>query len=213
MWGKHTETYSSVHLQHGTQRYNLLTVWPFWHSAPDIRHFKERNKTQSHRSLKSEENLIHVCIGLNLLFLAKIGENHSSSLKRSSLPGWRGWQTRHVLCWCLEHLFLAAFHSCLHLSIAPSVKRVIHFSPSATTFFFQNRRSQRKTRDDHLRSLFFGCADKYVSRPHNLYNMLTETQQCQLCFFAFYLWQIRINKNPSSIKNQQFWNLTVIAQK
>ena len=146
-------------------------------------------------------------------FLAKIGENHSSSLKRSSLPDWRGWQTRHVLCWCLEHLFLAAFHSCLHLSIAPSVKRVIHFSPSATTFFFQNRRSQRKTRDDHLRSLFFGFADKYVSRPHNLYNMLTETQQCQLCFFAFYLWQIRINKNPSSIKNQQFWSLTVIAQK
>ena len=146
-------------------------------------------------------------------FLAKIGENHSSSLKRSSLPGWRGWQTRHVLCWCLEHLFLAAFHSCLHLSIAPSVKRVIHFSPSATTFFFQNRRSQRKTRDDHLRSLFLAVLTNMSLAPTTSTICSLKHNSASCVFFAFYLWQIRINKNPSSIKNQQFWSLTVIAQK
>ena len=138
-------------------------------------------------------------------FLAKIGENHSSSLKRSSLPGWRGWQTRHVLCWCLEHLFLAAFHSCLHLSIAPSVKRVIHFSPSATTFFFQNRRSQRKTRDDHLRSLFFWlCWQICLSPPQPLQYAHWNTTVPVVFFLHFTCGKYELTKTHLRLKTSNF---------
>ena len=147
-------------------------------------------------------------------FLAKIGENHSSSLKRSSLPGLRGWQTRDTCCVDVSNISFWRLFTLVCTSQLPPLSNAWFISVHPQQrFSFKIAVLKEKLVTIIFEAFFLALLTNMSLAPTTSTICSLKHNSASCVFFAFYLWQIRINKNPSSIKNQQFWSLTVIAQK